>query len=443
MNPNTLFLNNINYLEAGAISASNKGFTLEEVVDSVSKGQEKLLSVSITDIIHFFSKVASFWAEPNSEIQKKYQRHGINFLIYWMREKSLRELTKVSLRGNHLCLDEFTELPYAMGMFLANPRGIICHWLAGNVPIIGMLSLIQSILTKNANILKVSSKSPHVLPELLASMKDVEIISTSGRKISGKDILDSVAAIYFSSSNACLQSAFSKVADVRVAWGQKSSVEAVMNTKKNVGTEDIIFGPKTSFMVIGHEVLESEVQAMKIAKKAAIDASVFEQQGCNSPHTIFVEQGACVSPQHFARLLSYEMDNALVRYPKESNAAGDVINILTLRAEYDIYGEAYYPKSMAWTVLYSDDDKGLATPYYNRTVFVRPVKDIFDIVGCCSHQTQTAGVALSEERKIAFAMQASRNGIDRVPNIGSMTSHDVPWDGLFMMDRLVRWCKVS
>ena len=36
---------------------------------------------------------------------------------------------------------------------MAHPRGIITHWLAGNVPILGMISLIQGIITKNTNLL--------------------------------------------------------------------------------------------------------------------------------------------------------------------------------------------------------------------------------------------------------------------------------------------------
>ena len=34
-------------------------------------------------------------------------------------------------------------------------------------------------------------------------------------------------------------------------------------------------------------------------------------------------------------------------------------------------------------------------------------------------------------------------GIDRVPDIGALTAYEVPWDGIFMIDRLVRWCKIS
>ena len=41
----------------------------------------------------------------------------------------------------------------------AVPRGIAGHWISGNTLIIGQISLLRTILTKNANIIKVSSKN--------------------------------------------------------------------------------------------------------------------------------------------------------------------------------------------------------------------------------------------------------------------------------------------
>ena len=49
------------------------------------------------------------------------------------------------------------------------------------------------------------------------------------------------------------QGYFSNISNVRVAWGGMDAVESVMNTKKNYGTEDVIFGPKKSFAVIEKE----------------------------------------------------------------------------------------------------------------------------------------------------------------------------------------------
>jgi len=52
---------------------------------------------------------------------------------------------------------------------------------------------------------------------------------------------------------------------------------------------------------------------------------------------------------------------------------------------------------------------------------------------------QTVGTALTGARKLAFASAASARGVERFPDLGRMTYFDSPWDGLFPMDRLVRW----
>jgi len=48
---------------------------------------------------------------------------------------------------------------------------------------------------------------------------------------------------------------------------------------------------------------------------------------------------------------------------------------------------------------------------------------------------------MASDRKIAFASKAALLGASRFPEIGRMTHFDSPWDGLMLMERLVR--KVS
>ena len=158
---------------------------------------------------------------------------------------------------------------------------------------------------------------------------------------------------------------------------------------------------------------------------------------------MFVENGGAISPLKFSQLLATEMELTSKRIVRDPSLLPDVGKILTLRAQYEMMGEAFYSKGLEWTVLYSEDDKGLAEPCYFRTLFVRPVSDIMEIENYCSHLTQTAGVALSDRRKEQFALRVTAKGIDRVPDIGAMSAYEVPWDGIFMIDRLVRWCKIS
>ena len=79
--------------------------------------------------------------------------------------------------------------------------------------------------------------------------------------------------------------------------------------------EDIIFGPKLSFMAVGKESFENERLTKKLIRKAATDISVFDQTACASPHTIFVEEGGKVNPKEFAERLAAEMGKAVNRIP--------------------------------------------------------------------------------------------------------------------------------
>ncbi len=126
------------------------------------------------------------------------------------------------------------------------------------------------------------------------------------------------------------------------------------------------------------------------------------------------------------------------RSPLEDVDPAAVMNVLAVRAEYAMRGEAYHSREIQWAVVYSDEDRGLADPCCLRTLFVRPVNSIFDVAACCSSQTQTAGLAVDDRRQ-ALAEALTARGVERCPAVGAMRVYDAPWDGLFAMDRLVRW----
>ena len=86
-------------------------------------------------------------------------------------------------------------------------------------------------------------------------------------------------------------------------------------------------------------------------------------------------------------------------------APQEAFQILGWRAEYDMRGQAWYGDGVRWSVFYSDEDSGLANPCYGRTLFVRPVDDVFEVAALCSVNTQTAGLALGDRRlKVAEAL---------------------------------------
>lgn len=415
---------------------------LEEISDSIRTGQASLRETPIDDLIDFFNDVSQSWADPGNSIQQELGPRGLNFLLYWFRASHLRSVLDASMRGNRAVLDNFSEVQGVPFSLMAHPRGIICHWVSGNVPMLGMLSLVQGILTKNANIVKVASENASIIPQLLSSIGSHTFTTSSGNTIQGSELVKSVAAVYVDSGDRNGHEELSALADTRVAWGGQEAVESIMNLPRKYGCDDVVLGPRTSFMVIGREYLKDTDGARTIARRASVDASLFEQRGCNSPHTVFVETGSEVKPRDFAGLLAAEMERTSRRYPLEYVAPSDTLRVLSVRAEYDMRAQAFYPSGIDWTVVYSDDDVDLAVPCFNRTVFVRPVDDVMRLDQYCSHLIQSVGTALCPERKLDFARRVTAQGVDRCPDIGAMTLYEVPWDGMFVMDRFVRWCKL-
>jgi hypothetical protein len=210
-----------------------------------------------------------------------------------------------------------------------------------------------------------------------------------------------------------------------------------MNLPRRFGTEDIVFGPKTSFAVVGTEMLTDESTARRTAALVARDTVALGQRGCNSPHTIFVERGGEIMPDSFAALLGDELKRAARQAPPDITPQ-EAFQILGWRAEYDMRGQAWYGDGVRWSVLYSDEDRGLATPCYGRTLFVRPVDDVFDVSFLCSVNTQTAGLAVGQ-RKQRLADELTAHGVERCPEVGRMSVYEAPWDGMYPMDRMVRW----
>jgi hypothetical protein len=421
------------YLSAPVLSG------LEPLVSRLRAHQQRLRAVPFDDLLGICDAAARSWTQPGQRMADFIRAHRLGFLPLWLRRANLHALAQRSLRNQPEALDRFVPLRGHNSMMLrAQPRGVVVHWVAGNVPVLGLLSLVQSMLCKNANVLKVARSQPGMLPFMLAALSEVTYITAGGERLSGRILTDTIAVVYTDRQDEAAARELSRLADVRVAWGGREAVEAIINLPRRYGTEDIVFGPKLSFAIVAAERLADNDTARRTAAAIAGDACAFDQQGCNSPHTIFVERGGAVTPADFARLLGEAMDLECRRSPLEVVDPAAAMNSLGVRTEYAMRGEACHSREIDWAVVYSEEDKGLAEPCYLRTLFVRPVDNVFEVAEFCSSQTQTAGLAV-DDRRHALANALTARGVERCPSVGAMRIYDAPWDGLFAMDRLVRW----
>lgn len=425
------------YLHQHSVTAEEPLAQMKEIIASLKAQQEWLNQQPVDAIIGIIGEVAKKWAS-DPKLQRIKDR-GLLFLSSWCDEKHLRSVANVGLRGNICYIDQFLPFPDSDKHYLkANARGLVCHWLAGNVQILGMFALVQSIISKNVNLLKVSSRDDGVFTDILNEFKGVSYTTEADYTITGDDLLKTISVVYFSRHAGKLGEEMSKEADVRIAWGGRESVETVSGYPARYDAETVIFGPKLSYSVIAKEELSSVQEAKKLARKISVDVSVFDQTGCASPHNLYIEEGGVVSPEEFSDILSDSMTKTEFQIPKPLMSPEQVSQIHSIRGVYDFKGTVKGSETMSWTILLDDLDE-IDKPVYSRVLFVHKVKNIMDSLKYIDENTQTIGIAAPTEKALEFATKATRRGVMRLPLIGRMLNFEMPWDGIFLFDRLVKW----
>lgn len=369
----------------------------------------------------------------------RWRHQGLAFLARWCQGANLRRLVAESLGAPVDILDGFRKKePAGLQLFKAFPKGLVCHWLAGNVPFLGMLALVQSMVSKNLNALKVSSRNTEALDAVLNTFAGLEYRDRAGRVIRGDDFLETVLLVYYDRHDREAALELSAAADARIAWGGREAIEAICGLPSVAGCEDIIFGPKSSFMVIAKEALTGERAVRKLMRRAATDVSSFDQEACASPHTIFIEEGGFMSPGDMAKMLGEYLEKALVLIPKAPESRETALAVQTARAVGYFLGECHHSQgSPGWTVLY-DENVEPAVPVYSRVIAVKPVQDIMQAAALVHRGIQSIGLAAEGEKRLRFACEAAGRGAMRFPEIGRMTNFDSPWDGVNIIGKLTR-----
>lgn len=402
--------------------------------------QKRLQNLPVDDVMSVLHAACETWAERDGPFAE-YHRQGLSFIVNFIRSGRLQAMTDESLRGGRGVLDRFHHDPTDTRRLRAVPRGIVAHWLAGNVPTLGIISLLLTLVTKNANVVKVASDSPALLPEMLATIAAAEGRSPGGRVVSGRTVAEAVAVIYLPASSPAARR-LSMLADVRIAWGGAEAVRAIMALPRRYDAEDIIFGPKLSLAAVGREALESESRAKRVARGVATDCSVFDQEACASAHCVYVEKGGAVAPERFAELLAGQMEATAKRIPGAPPSAAVAAAVKSARIQHLVSGKVFAPRGLEWTVLYRDDP-ARPDPVFGRTAQVRAVDDLAQVAPHIDRGTQVVGLALPASRRAEIAELYGNAGADRIAQVGHMADFAAPWDGMFPMERLVRWVSLT
>ncbi len=341
-------------------------------------------------------------------------------------------------------------LPYALeapverrgydGLLRALPKGVVLHVGAGNV-FLGILdSLVTGFLTKNVNIVKLSSSGSDFINIFMEALKEAD----------EKGVLSASAAVLsWKGGSQALEEAVLKNVNAVFVWGGYDAVQSYRRLAPiDVRVEG--FGPKTSVGVVFESCIENEGME-EVARRAALDASLWDQAACSSLHTLYLIAPAKrhkalaasflkEARKHFSRL-ARELPPGLLS-PDEQV---EITRARQLARVDAALGAASYESSAPktdWTVIYEKDPVYRVSPL-NRVLYVKTVEtleEVRDNLKPLRGYIQTVGVGGSIERKRVMEVLGPA-GIARVVKLGKMLeeTNGSPHDGIFPMMSLVNW----
>ena len=462
------FLPQLTEAELGALEWDTRawgGTTLRtpvvtpELIDTVARrlldAQAIYLSERpVMDIVDSVARACAKWSNPEYPLRRQAEelipaitgyapdmvRRGLkDYVKTFRRDRLLRFLAQDF--ENPLVLDGFQPVRGGGRSRAYGPR-LLTQIFAGNVPGVPVWNLICGLLVKSATLGKSASGEP-LFPVLFArSVAEVD-----------PGLAACLAIIHWPGGSEAIEEAAFAHAEAVTATGGFEATRSVAS-RLPAGMPFVPYGHKLSFAVVGREALALNRYA-HTARQVARDASHYDQQGCLSPHSLFVERGGAVDPQTFAAAVAAEMSRYGRRNPRAHLTLEESTAIERVRSEYEF--RAYDDDSVAlfssesgtgWTVIFEESPDVFQSSPLNRVLRVHAVSGISDVEALCAplkRHLQTVGVACSPQRLEEWAQVLGRCGADRICAVGQMPAPAPGWhhDGKGNLTALVRWTDIE
>lgn len=406
----------------------------------------RFMTVPIDTILRLLAEAGERLCDPQGELHRRamallpehvgYSPVMVEFGLNAFRRSTSRRALQAVLRQlgpNRHSLDHFVRQRGGRSQ-RAIPLGGVCHVAAGNIFLGSVGSLIQGIVTKNVNILKISSQDtvfPTLFLDALAQADEERLI------------LEHQCITYWQHDNQAIEALVKQACDAILLFGGE---KAVLHYKNGLSmkTEILAFGPKISFGLVLKGLTEEELRAT--AAGFAQDVVLWEQRACTSCQNIFVEDGP--EAPRFVDFLAQALETEAVRFPQPDIDMDTAVELRKERERHkwrEFNGEARLIEGVgAGHSIVVQRSKDLADSPLHRTVFVNLVdrwQDLFTgNLQQMGYYLSTVGLAAGTRTQQA-AEAFIQVGMPRVVAPGLMSSGrdpQAPHDGRMMLPALVR-----
>ncbi|MBT5954902.1 hypothetical protein HOG98_09320 [bacterium] len=398
---------------------------LEKSIEELRVNND-LISFSYEQIVKTFSQVYRLMAKPTHPLYSKLRHLGLSFFLSFIHSENLRHMLCDSL-GKEVFSTGRREID-SKRLCMVSPRGISLHWLAGNVPILGLISVTLGLITKNKIIIKLPSSGEDYVSDFLKTFLSSKIDDEF--QCVGQAIVKSCIVTRFNHLNLEASNVVAKYASSRVLWGSQDAIDFSSKLQSLVPSELISFGPKLSAAVIDEALMDDLGY-----ERLVTDIVLFQQMACTSPQFIFVKGGP-IPKQHVID----GVKNAYERIKKKNafllNQTEDSSHSMK-KLEYSISlsikGYKLHSKPEDGLIVYEGEPDINCFGYGHHVVGVTSFENEHEIRSKIPANIQGVYYVYGDLEEL-FNQLGDK--VDRIAPVGQAHSFELPWDGLNVLDKL-------
>jgi hypothetical protein len=312
------------------------------------------------------------------------------------------------------------------------------HIVAGNVPSVAAMTLMQGAITRSDVIVKTPSNDP---------LTAAAVARTAIEMAPDHPITRHITVAYWKGGDTAVEEVLYHPRNVEkiVAWGGFASITHISKYIQP-GIDLITLDPKLSASLIGKEALVDEDGMAEAARRLAVDVGARNQEACHSARVIYIETGTdaagLAKANRFGEILLQQVRalpphvSAPARDPNRA-LIEEIETLKLVRGYHKVFGGG---REGAVIVSQSSEPVDFARILGDRVANLVPVDEIDTAVQSVNAYTQTVGVFPDSLRE-SLRDRLAFHGAQRIVSLGyaGMFASIGPHDGIEPLRRMCRW----
>lgn len=309
------------------------------------------------------------------------------------------------------------------------PLGVLVHVTPNNSPLLGVLGVIEGLLSGNVNVLKLARKDSSFAAIFYQELCAMDTTQTFKNYIYiGK----------VSSSEKKYLSDLLSIADVISAWGSEESIKSLREMAPS-RARIVEWGHKISFAY----VTQSTSNNTEMFKNLAFEICNNEQMACSSPQCVFLEDASFEDLKAFSKKLALALDQVSPTIARVHPGLQETAELTVSREQVrlnSMFGgsEVVVSAKNDWRIYIEDTASLNASPLF-RTIWLKPMPKakMINHLRPLRIYLQTVGVSALPGEIEELTRMLFQSGVQRVRAIGEMTDSYLgePHDGVYALER--------